>query len=105
MEPQLLHPNATFEHVGYIPMMLANSGIPAKEQLHAGYAHGGGWQPFEGFTYNKDNMTLEYPSDPPTHAIARWHLSASDEEVILFEHAWVMVRNLTSHEYEIARMD
>jgi hypothetical protein len=93
--------------VGYIPSMLdADDPRPAKEQLHSQYAHGGGWHPFKGFTLNREEMTLEYPEDPPTRAYAMTRLPKTNEVVMVFEHAWVaIIQDNGDGEYEIARMD
>jgi hypothetical protein len=37
------------EHLGSLPKMLnEHDPRPAREQLDAGYRHGGGWSPFKG---------------------------------------------------------
>ena len=94
------------EAAGYIPLMLdANSELDAVAQLDAGYAHGGGWHPFEGFTmrtFRNGQTGLEYPGDPITHEQCR--AIVGDETVIVYEHAWVaVVQKDGSH--SIARMD
>jgi hypothetical protein len=93
------------EYCGFIPGFLdANDPRPAREQLHANYAHGGGWHPFEGFTFNEKEMTLEYPGDPAMRPFACCYLPLTDETVIVFEHAWVAIVQ-GDNKVEIARMD
>lgn len=96
------HPRATFEHLGLIPDML-NDGDPrpAKEQLHEGYRHGGGWHPFVGFELMADD-SLQFPGDPPTRPIAEFKVG--DERVILYEHAWVAIIQ-PDRTFEVCRMD
>lgn len=84
----------------------------AKEQLHARYAHGGGWQPFKGFSLIEmkqdalgvrgDFLALKYPEDPPMKEIGRTQLR--DETVVLFEGSWVAIVQKTG-EWEVARID
>jgi len=93
--------------IGIIPFILSEADPrPAVEQLDAGYAHGGGWRPFEGFKLvinGKGNWPeLHYPGDPPTVAIAQAKLR--DERIILFQHAWVAVVQADGN-YVVARMD
>ncbi len=60
------HPQAKVEMLGFIPLMLSlKNPAPAREQLHAGYRHGGGWTPFEGFKMLA-NGNMRYPGDPDT---------------------------------------
>lgn len=97
------------ELLGYIPTFLAEDDPrSAKEQLHANYAHGGGWHEFKGFNFDPskpeiEDWELRFPGDPPMKLIAATKLH--DKEVIaVFENAWVAIvqKDLT---YEIARMD
>ena len=94
-------PNA-IEQLGFLPEFLRLGDGPAKKQLHRNYSHGGGWRPFQGFVMNDARTTLSYPGDPLTHWVARTNLG--DEEVIIFQHAWVAVV-APDGSYEIARMD
>lgn len=78
----------------------------AVAQAHSNYAHGGGWQDFQGFTlkgaFKEGAAQLNYPDDPPTREISRAKLR--DELVIMFEHAWVAVVQLDGT-FRVARMD
>lgn len=94
---------------GLIPHMIsADDPAPITEQLHRGYSHGGGWQPFHGFTLVKEHETrpetwyLDYPEDPPTMLLA--YTVIRGYYIMLFEHSWVAVA-APNGEYEIARMD
>lgn len=98
----LLHPRMTVEHLGLLPGMLDPSDPrPAREQLDDGYRHGGGWDPFHGFTLLA-NGNLTYPGDPPTRPIAETRLR--DELVVLYEHDWVAVIQ-PDRNFEVCRMD
>lgn len=98
---EFLHPQATHDHIGDIPLWL-NETDPrsAKEQLNAGYRHGGGWNPMRGLTMK--GTTLWYPGDPPFKAIARMNLR--EEMILVYEHSiFAIVQRDGS--FEAARMD
>lgn len=53
--------------MGIVPQMLSPyDPRPVVEQLNEGYAHGGGWLDFKGFTVveNEDRYELAYPGEP-----------------------------------------
>lgn len=96
-----IHPAATLEHLGLIPYMLNDKdAAPAKEQLHRGYAHGGGWRPFNKF--KMVDGCLVYPGDPPFQPIAEMKLR--NERIVLFTSDWVAIIQ-PDGSYEVARMD
>lgn len=98
-----VHPKAKPEMLGYIPSFLSEQNPkPAKEQLHQNYLHGGGWQPFEGFTLNQKTLNLHYPGDPPVLALAKGKLR--DETIVVYQFAWVAIIQ-PDGTYEVARMD
>lgn len=89
--------------LGYLPGMLSEKDPrPAKEQLHTGYSHGGGWAPFSGFRFNAKNFTLTYPGDPPMRLAARAQLR--DETILVFEGDWVLILQKDGA-WEVARMN
>jgi hypothetical protein len=89
-------------NLGMLPDMLDESDPrSARDQLDAGYQHGGGWDPNPKLKFNKKTVTLHYPGDPPFRALATMHLR--DEMVVLFECDYVMILQ-TDGSYEIARM-
>lgn len=97
-----LHAEVTAEHLGLLPGMLdEDDPAPAREQLDRAYQHGGGWQPFVGHTL-QDDLSLQYPGDPPTRAIAMTRLR--DETIVLYQHSWVAIIQ-PDRSYEICRMD
>lgn len=97
-----LHPRVTRDFAGYIPMWLDEANpAPAKEQLDANYGHGGGWQPFKGFTLSADN-SLTYPGDPPMPPRVEMHLR--DELILMYDHAWVAIIQ-PDRSFEVCRMD
>jgi hypothetical protein len=102
MQVTFLHPKATMDHVGIIPDMIRESDPrPAREQLHTGYSHGGGWHPFNGFTLNA-NDTLSYPGDPPVIPLAEIRLR--EERIVIYRHAWVAIIQ-PNRSFEVCRMD
>lgn len=83
------HPQATPEHFGMIPTMLCDSDPrPASEQLDAGYAVAGGWQPMPKFTMG-DGDVLLYPGDDPLEPIAE--LLLRDERVVIYPYSIVAI--------------
>ncbi len=98
---ELLHPRMTQAHLGFIPQWLSE-GNPksAAQQLHDGYAFGG-WDPFQGFTLNKDN-SLSYPGDPPQRPLAQAKLR--DELIVFYPSSWVAVIQ-PDRSFEVCRMD
>jgi hypothetical protein len=95
------------EALGILPQFLRYADPhPAREQIHEAYAHGGGWNAFEGFTLNThfplESWALSYPGDPDMRLIAYTRLR--DEIIALFQYSWVAIvaRDGT---YEIARID
>lgn len=94
------------EALGFLPEFVSSlDERPSVEQLNEGYAHGGGWNKFEGMTLTQDEhgfYALNYPGDPAYTEIARTLLR--DETIVLFQHSWVAVI-APSGGYEVARMD
>ena len=97
--------NEDFRIVGYIPQFFNDEDErSAKEQVNRAYAHGGGFQPFEGFTLNSPerDASLSYPDDPPMKEVSRTKLR--DETIILFQHAWLAIVQ-PDGSFEVARID
>jgi hypothetical protein len=92
------------DHIGIIPHWLdKDDPRKAAEQLDQHYQHGGGWQPFKGFTYKpKRGHTLTYPGDPPMHPLG--FMKFRDEMIVWYPHAWVMILQKDGT-FEICRMD
>ena len=96
-----LHPKATPDHVGLIPEFMSESNPqPAKAQIHANYAHGGGWHNMEGFTMK--GTTLWYPGDPAYEAIAVMKLR--DETILVYEYGITAIVQRDGS-FEVARLD
>lgn len=97
------------EAAGFIPMMLdTENPKSAAEQLHDGYAHGGGWRPFKGFTREqngtRNQWRLRYVGDQPMYSITA--VQMRDEVIVVYEGSWVTVHNVnTPDEFVCARMD
>jgi hypothetical protein len=99
----LLHPDATPEHLGFLPSFLNDEDpTDAREQFDKNYAFGG-WQPFAGDRAKLgEGWSLEYPDDPPLRPIAMVRLR--DELVVVYDHSIVMVMQ-RGGDFEVARMD
>src|SRR5215472_4998188 len=84
-----VHPQATFEMLGYIPTFLdVDNPLLAAQQIDRNYGHGGGWTPFDGFIL-LDDLNLKYPGDPPNRLLFKAHLR--DEKLFFYEHSWFRI--------------
>lgn len=94
-----------FEMWGFIPHILApNLDIPLWQQISESYAHGGGWNDFDGFDVSQDDegkYIIKYPGDPAHNE--RDRLSVGDETLVLFDYSWVLWTDGKQH--KIARID
>lgn len=104
---RFLHPKATEEHLGLIPMFFVeNDPRPAAAQIEERYAHGGGWSPLRGFKLNEDG-SIKYPGDPLMRPIAEatLHLGTDKPELIrIYESGFVCIRQADGS-FEIDRLD
>lgn len=91
------------DFIGFVSLMLDPS-LPQKaaEQLDAGYAHGGGWQPMPGFGMDPETQALTYPGDPALRPLA--YADINDERVLCYPHAFFAVVQKDGT-FEAARMD
>lgn len=95
------------EVVGFIPQFLSERDPrPAKEQIHENYAHGGGWNSFDGFelvNFEKlGNYALRYPGDPLIKELSRAKLR--DELLVFFECQWLAIIQ-PDGSWEVCRLD
>lgn len=100
-----LHPKATEHHAGLIPSFVTGGDIRGlREQINERYT-AGGWNPASHGRYRYDPKThvLTYPGDPPFPGL--WRFKLRDEELIIFPHGIVMVRDLKTGEFEVSRLD
>jgi len=99
-----LDARATVEHLGYWPEIFDElDPRPAKEQANDRYAHGGGWHPFDGFELDRENFAISYPGDPSFKPFAMAVLPLTEELLLFYPHAWVLV--MKDNKFEISRMD
>jgi hypothetical protein len=99
----LLHPQASVEMLGYLPLFLNDDDQrPAVEQLDANYRHGGGWRPMQGWTFDPKTLAIRYPGDPTLKPIAEMRLRK--ERILVYPHDWVVVVQ-PDNSFQIARMD
>lgn len=102
LEFKMLNPSYTEADLGMLPFFAWESNPKsAKEQINDNYRHGGGWQSFQGFTFNKDT-SISYPNDPPQHPIAIAKLR--DEVIFVYEGSWVLILQ-PDRSYDVARID
>lgn len=83
-------------------IITANDPRPLKEQIHEGYAHGGGYHPCKGFTLDFENLALRYPGDPPLRPLAT--TTINNERFVLFESDFCAIIQ-PDNAYDIIRMD
>jgi hypothetical protein len=99
---EMLHPKMTQEHLGLLPGFLDESDPrSAREQFNENYAHGGGWNPFEGFKM-LDGYALKYPGDPAHKPLAK--AKFRDELILYYQYSWVVVMQ-PDGSWEVTRMD
>lgn len=88
--------------VGLVSLFIVtDEAVPAAKQLDQGYAHGGGWSPFNGFIHEGD-FILRYPGDPSMPPLAKCQLG--DETILAYPHAWFAIFQ-PDGSFEVARMD
>lgn len=102
----ILLQRCTVDDLGAIPAFLAMPGADkAAQRLDMHYRHGGGWSPMAGWEIvDRNNMTIRYPGDTPLRPLAAVPYS-DDEQVYIYPHAWVLVLQVATGEFEVARMD
>jgi hypothetical protein len=91
----------TPEDWGIIPSFLdTEDPRTAREQFDAHYQ--GGWQPFDGFSFDKDTGVLSYLGDPPMRPLSA--MIFREETIAIFPSAWVLVLQ-PDDSWEVCRMD
>jgi hypothetical protein len=103
MKVQFLQPNVDLEQLGLLPHFLNDRNpLPARQQFNDAYAHGGGWIPFPGHTFDSVTHALKYPEDPKMLPLAMMTLRT--ERIYFYENAWVCIVQ-PDGTYEVSRMD
>lgn len=88
--------------VGFIPQFLDERDLrPAKEQIDANYAHGGGWRPMNGFKL-VGGHTIKYPGDPILKPRAEAKLR--NETIVVYEYGITAIVQKDGS-FEAARLD
>jgi hypothetical protein len=104
IQVEYLQPHAR-ERLGYIPQFLDKSDVrPAKEQFNEHYAHGGGWSPMNGWSFDPTSLRIKYSQDPSMLPIARMTLPKTKEIIYVYPNAWVLIVD-SNASWEIARLD
>lgn len=98
------------ELLGYIPGFMSNlDPRPAKEQINERYAHGGGWNKFDGFKLDAKTGSLVYPVPEEEGGDEKYEPIAismcHDEVIMVYPHAWVCILTKATKAWEVARLD
>jgi hypothetical protein len=89
--------------LGFLPSFMSEADpLPAAKQIDRAYQHGGGWKPFQGFTFNPETKALSYPGDPDQFPVALSHLR--DQTLYFYPHAWLLILEADGT-WEVARVD
>jgi hypothetical protein len=91
---------------GYLPGFFnQDDPRPAREQINAAYAHGGGWRPMKGWAHDPVTRSIQYvaePGDPPLEPLAVAALR--DEVMFLYRYEWLAIFQKDGS-FEIARVN
>jgi hypothetical protein len=99
-----LSPRTDPEALGLLPALISERDPrKAAEQLAETYAHGGGWTPVPGWSFDHETLALRYPGDPVMKPIAAAELR--DELLLLYPHAFLLVLDTETETFEVARVD
>ena len=74
---------------------------PLHEQMNANYAHGGGWDDFQGFTLGEED-TLHYPGDRPLRPLAG--AIVRGQLVMFYEGEWLAIIS-DDRSFTVSRVD
>lgn len=96
--------------VGIIPSFLNEDDLrSAADQINEGYAHGGGWSPMSGWTFNHDTKEITYEtSDPEDTPEVYQPLAKSflrDEEIYIYYGGWTAIVECITSNVAVARLD
>jgi hypothetical protein len=87
--------------LGFIPGIILGR-HSAEEEVNAGYAHGGGWHSFSGFSMDHAGV-MSYSGDPDQFPVAK-ATNSLGETIYVYENAWVAIRQ-EDGQYDVSRMD
>jgi hypothetical protein len=89
--------------LGYLPFFLSEEDPrSAAAQLDENYAHGGGWHPQDGFTFDPVSWVIRYPGDPPHRPLAIARLR--DELLLFYPYEYLAIVQ-PDGSFEIARVN
>jgi hypothetical protein len=92
---KIVHPQATVASLGFLPGFFSDRDPrPAREQLDANYAHGGGYDPMPGFEMLPDRRLQfleedEWGRDPPLELLAESKLR--DETLLFYDNEFLAI--------------
>lgn len=90
--------------LGYLTdFLLESDPRPIRDQLNERYAHGGGYSPIEGITFNPSTGILTYPGDPPIHPSAMAQFNS--ETVIFYQTCELLTIIQSDGTWEVTRVN
>ncbi|RPI45491.1 MAG: hypothetical protein EHM67_02380 [Hyphomicrobiaceae bacterium] len=93
----------TEDLLGFLPLIFDDRDpAPAREQVEAKYAHGGGWQPLPDWRVDVATGLAKYPGDSAIKPVCATMIR--DEKILLYPHSWVCIIQ-PDGSYEMARID
>lgn len=100
---ELLHPDMTPEHLGFLPFIIdASDPRPVEAQVEERYQHGGGWRPNCKWAMDPNTKAITFLGDKPLQPLAR--IQVNGETVYVYDHAYVAIVQ-PDGSYEVGRMD
>lgn len=102
----ILDPTFPPDGLGHLPEILLpqeQDARPIKEQLAERYAHGGGYNPIEGTTFDRMTGILSFPGDPPYKPSAMFRHGY--ETVIFYRQGELLAIIQLDGSYEVTRVN
>lgn len=100
---KILHPDATPDHLGLIPLFLFETDPrPAAQQFDEHYSFGGGWHPMAGWSLQAGGGLKYSGDDDPLIPLAEATLR--DEIIRVYDCGWVAIFQ-PDGTFEVSRMD
>lgn len=92
--------------LGLVPMFVNDHDPrPLAEQINERYAHGGGWMPLSGWSYDPQTHAIAYPDDLESlFPFAEYVHPVTGERLYAYKSSWFAIVQ-PDDKYEVARLD